>query len=137
MKPEFTAAAKWWADQLRGPVRLNNGDAFQSGMAEVMLGSKPRPTADKIAIFERALAEAIERRCSQYWQEDNPEYGAFDREIMIDYHPNTVFLEAAAVAGIKLGMGDLPWKTYMQIDPGNVQVASGYQAQALRIYPNE
>lgn len=115
-------AARWWADQLRGHAKLDNGDQSETGaMTFVMsriLQSKEKAgqTPAQVDRFESALAILIYK-------------GDFDF-IDVDYHPDPILEQAADEAGLSLGMASLPWKTTMHIDGDKVTVRCGYGAPA-------
>ena len=128
MKEELARkASKWWADQLRGQAKLDNGDTSEAGMFTALLAvlaqgveAQKRGTSDADK-FEQALYEAllpIER--------DWFSFGC-------DYGPDHFLSEAAKSAGVNLGMGGLPWKTMMWITRDSVSVACGYHAQEVEL----
>jgi len=113
-------AAKWWADQLRGTARLDNGDHSQQGAMTAILASicqeaeKEHQTPEQIDAFEKELAQDIVGYNDEYFT------------ISVDYHPDHILILAAEGAGITLGMTTLPWKTHMIFDKGTIKVACGY-----------
>lgn len=118
-------AAKWWADQLRGPAKLDNGDRSEKGAMTAVLAmmlqdvERSRIDTDKISIFESELAKIL--------QERNPfSFG-------VDYHPDHILSDAAVAAGIDLGMSTLPWKTSMKFNDDDVRVSCGYGADWVTV----
>ena len=120
-------AAKWWADQLRGNAKLDNGDDSETGgMAMIMATilqsqekrKRPADAADK---FEAALTDALcEKGGGRFW------FGC-------DYSPDYFLSSVAEKAGVDLGMSSLPWKTSMWIEDNTVRVACGYRAEAVKL----
>ena len=127
MKEELARkASKWWADQLRGQARLDNGDASETGIATMFLAmmaqereASKRGTddADK---FEQALYEAL-LPIERDWF-----------TLGCDYGPDCFLSKVADSAGVNLGMG-LPWKTVMWITGDSVKVACGYHAPEVEL----
>ncbi len=50
-----------------------------------------------------------------------------------DYSPDTILLEAADAAGLRLGMSALPWKTMMWVYSNLVEVSLGYGGALLEV----
>lgn len=118
-------AAKWWADQLRGHAKLDNGDNSETGFFGMALGmilqerEKSKQSTEQMDKFEKELADALIR--------DNTScFG-------VDYHPDYILELAAENAGLPLGMTTLPWKTTMWIDGDKVTVRCGYGAEAVTL----
>jgi hypothetical protein len=137
MDREIRTAAKWWANHLRGPVEMDNGDALQSSFAS-MFSSRNKPlTKEQIATFEIELAKEIklyiEDSFNEAVAEGNPRWGSGIRVIAVDYHPMKLMKEAACRAGFDLGMTRLPIKTCMWINPGEVSVACGYGSDQVTL----
>lgn len=118
-------AAKWWADQLRGNAKLDNGDdSPQGGMVAAMamlLQSKEKTRVSDEAIdkFEQELAKILIEKNTRY--------------LGVDYHPDHILSEAADRACLPLGMTTLPWKTSMYIDNDEVRVSCGYGAPSVTL----
>jgi hypothetical protein len=84
-----------------------------------------------------ALSERIEvhlRKWDDAWHPDNPLRGSALRDVSNDYGAHPVLAEAAESVGIKLRTLDLPIKTVMWINPGEVKVAEGYSAEPVVIW---
>ena len=119
-------ASKWWADRLRNPAKLDNGDYSETGamtlIMATMLQSAERVNLDaaKIDLFEEELTQLIlDEDCSI---------------IGVDYGPDWILMQAAEKAELDLGMCTLPWKTVMWLDrDGTIKVAEGYRAEAVEI----
>lgn len=107
-------AAKWWADQLRYGAKIDNGDKSYTGAMTMVLAkmSQRSFSEEDCGLFEDALKSLIEKNGIN--------------SLRVDYHPDRSLEEAARIAGISLGMSDLPWKTHMDIIDGVVCVACGY-----------
>lgn len=130
-KDSAKAAAKWWADQLRGGAKLDNGDESRQGGMAMMLGllaqsaeRKGRDTG-KVDAFEEALARRFEAIDDGKWK--FPIAG-------VDYHPDRHLVEAAEEVGLDLGMASPPWKTSMYSLAGKVTVYCGYRAPEEVVY---
>lgn len=126
------AAAKWWADQLRGGAKLDNGatdpaNVMARGLAGMLQKQEASGrTPQSIDLFEAALARRFEAidgaRC----------WGSIAG---VDYHPDRILSEAADEAGINLGMASLPWKTSMHCREGDkITVHCGYRAPEEVVY---
>jgi len=114
-------AAKWWADQLRGNAKLDNGDRETGGMASlfgIMLqqAEKTKQSTEQVDAFEKSLADVLLK--------EQPRWG-----FGVDYHPDAILEAAAQSASLNLGMCTLPWKTTMFIDGEKVTVRCGYGAE--------
>lgn len=132
MKPEVAkVAARWWADQLRGNAKLDNGDDSEAGIFGSVLSSmlqeaekskRPSDDADKfeVALVDRLLEEDSKWLC-----------------VGVDYHPDGILQSAADRVGVQLGMASLPWKTNMRIENDTVRVSCGYRSPIEQIYPQE
>lgn len=144
--PEVQAAAAWWANQLRGPVFQDNGDAMQSIIATVCNSGEISITEYDVTRFERCLAYCIQQRIMNKqwpgqsdepsWRPDQPDWGSACRGIYNDYGPDAILVVAARLAGIPGNLNSrFPIKTNMRIDPGKVRVRAGYRGQEEVIYP--
>lgn len=134
-RPEVVAAADWWADTLARGASHDNGDAMTSTMLAAA-GDLMTPRSDEqVAAFRAALPTVIERHLAGCtWDTDRPEFGSAFRTIAIDYAPDRVLSDAAAEAGFSLRMTDLPVKTVMWINPGQVTVSEGHGAEPHAIW---
>ncbi|HEU5004735.1 MAG TPA: hypothetical protein VFT49_01470 [Candidatus Saccharimonadales bacterium] len=136
VSPEARTAAKWWADQLRGPARMDNGSLEYSmetgdpnhfdqaittmGLAGILNERERSGLSDEqISVFEEALARRVQERLQQS--------GEFGVTIDVDYHPDYLLVDSADEAGIRVGMTLFPWKTTMWIETGSVRVSCGYR----------
>jgi hypothetical protein len=122
-------AAKWWADHLRHGSSMDNGDDSETGAMTMIMATllnreslaKRKPQdADN---FETALVDVLTEKETRH---------TFC--MGVDYDPDYTLCQAADKAGIKLGMGDMPWKTLMWIDTNTIKVAEGYRAAPVVIY---
>ena len=120
-------AAKWWANQLRGTAKLDNGDPSNAGGMALMLATllqadeKADQNNEHIDAFEQELTIILEREKDDYFH------------LGVDYHPDHVLQEAATKAELNLGMTSLPWKTTMWIMSGEIKVSEGYGAESVAI----
>ncbi len=120
-------AAKWWADQLRGTAKLDNGDPSETGgmvLALAMLlqaDEKVDQDNENINVFEQELGAILESKDAEY------------THLGVDYHPDHILQEAATKAELGLGMTSLPWKTTMWIQGGEIKVSEGYGAESVAI----
>lgn len=124
---EIKIVAKWWADQLRGTPKMDNGDVIQSLVASWASSKVARPTAQQCEDFEKALIAVLTLKCEGVkWQ-----------NIGTDYHPDGWLQEALVIAGIKITGFLFPIKTMMQFEAGSVQVAEGYRAEWVELMKDE
>ena len=113
-------AAKWWADHLRTPAKLDNGDPSENGlyttMLATMLQSKERESVTPALVnaFEKQLAKQLTKEQSGYVY------------LGVDYDPCFELRNAADTVGLELGSTTLPWKTSMWIDDGVIKIRCGY-----------
>jgi len=114
-------AAKWWADQLRGHAKLDNGDPSPTGGIAMARGMMlQRSEADH---RDTASIQKFEDELTKLILEEPPAWG-----FGVDYHPDRFLRKAIERAGINVGMASLPWKTTMVIKEDVVKVACGYGA---------
>jgi hypothetical protein len=120
--------ARWWGNQIRNPPVLNNGDVFQSGMAN-LISSKCRkqPTEDQILRFESLLADTVDRALRS---------GRPVVPVGTDYHPYTEISDAAneAFGDTYSDMFTFPWKTMTWAHKDYVEVAKGRGVGAVIIW---
>lgn len=140
MEQEIAVAAKWWADKLRNGSTADLGGSRDKGAAlsEMMLlllksSSDPIPS-ETIDRFEALLRNEIRKQIGDNWKPENPEWGAYNRVVSVDYHPCESLSNAYHGVGLDNDMADLPMKTVMRINPGKVTVAEGYGANFVTIY---
>ena len=131
MMPEAEAAAKWWADVLRGPPLKDNGDLVQSMFGSLVAARAAPVSEEGIAAFEEALGARIEEVLD-----------ASDDWCMVDtdYGPGGVLSTALRRLDEETANAIrplLPWKTIMVVKPGKVRVAKGYGAPEETIYGGE
>lgn len=111
-------AAKWWADQLRGPARLKSGDRIIDAFITLSSFGQARPSAASIEVFEAQLRAAFEVLSTTE--------GVI---ASVDYEPCSVLAEAARAAGIVLNRATFPVKTRMFLTgSGLLEVTCGYHA---------
>lgn len=118
-------ASKWWADQLRGNAKLDNGDKSDTGamtfMMASILQSKNKKTPEQIQAFEDALYKRL------------LEYNYF--AMGVDYNACGILVDSAKDAGISISMGCLPWKTDMFFHKDDtIEVSLGYGAPRETIF---
>jgi hypothetical protein len=136
-RPEAVAAAAWWADRLAAGARTHDvGDREASERISQVaaLVARQREQA-QIERFRDALADLVEEHlAARVWRPTEPKFGSGLRVIDIDYAPHPVLTRAAERAGFRLGGLDLPLKTAMWINPGEVRVAEGYSAPIATVW---
>lgn len=140
MIDEVKAAARWWADCLRELPAHDVGDEnlnIHLLFASLSTGSVPPEKADR---FEAALVEHLPAFLRAHaWDEavlkGEPCWGGYGRILCTDYGPQGLLAEVAAAVGITGAMLRFPSKTVMWVNPGEVQVARGYRAPPVTIYP--
>lgn len=119
-------AAKWWADQLRGTPKFDNGEPLQNAFMAWHASLLPKPSAEQIATFETVLRDALLARVGT----QHPRW-AF--ECRVDYHPDQPLTDAARVAGFNPDFL-LPCKTTTWIeDDGRVFCRNGYAADKVEL----
>lgn len=143
------AAADWWAGRLaHGTDQHDLGgrdEAERDLTATARAASfvlRQRFTAEQVEAFASELAERIEQHLVRWetyphegaWDSTNPRRGSALRAIHCDYCPHPVLADAAERAGFELKMFDLPMKTVMWINPGEVTVSEGYAAPTVVVW---
>lgn len=127
--PAALAAAAWWANQLNGDATQDAGDDGINGMYALLKGSlSTRHPLDRVEAFGASLANRIGAEL---------ERTPWCVTIGVDYGPDPILRAAAADAGIRLGMADLPIKTCMWVKPDEVAVSAGYRADCETIFSGE
>jgi hypothetical protein len=128
--PQVAAAARWWADYLRGGQQAQgDGDDTLTAMSEV--GRRLEPlSVERVDRFEAILAGLLQR-----------EYRAWDGCVgmRLEYWPHPLLEQAAERAGIDLTLR-LPFKTSMTVLPYGVWVqgpTTGYDRVWLHGGPDE
>lgn len=149
-RPEAAAAAAWWAAWLNGPPpahdigRRTSDERDASDRATLTAAITQRTlTAGQVARFRDELAAGIEAHLVRWetgtfagaWRPDEPRWASSLRSVSIDYHPWSLFRDAADRAGFRLPGLALPIKTVMWINPGQVRVAVGYFGEPVTIWP--
>jgi len=114
MEP-FKIAAKWWADQLRGGTKQDNGEKNQLvNVLAIYLGNGVGTTlADE---FGSVLLRMMEEQ----------KVDSFT--LATDYHPEGLLRKAAEEVGIDCTCGPFPMKTVMWVERTKVKVKHGYGA---------
>jgi len=117
--------AQWWANQLENSsVKLDNGTDDINLLAVLSLcGPKPTYSKEQIEKFRSNLAQHIESEIKEWG----------NCQIAVDYNPDDTLIEAAEMAGIKLGGQDLPWKTWTLSKPDKVILSHGYAAPQVEL----
>ena len=116
--------AQWWADQLKSSsVKLDNGSA-DAGLLAVLAFCGPKSndyTDEQINIFRSHLVKHIEAEIEE----------CGDCLISVGYSPDRVLEESADLAGILLGVQDLPWQTWTRTSQEGVCLSHGYGANQV------
>jgi hypothetical protein len=91
-------------------------------------------TAEEIEAFRAALERRIEEfLASNPWYPGDPGRGSYFRVVECGYGPDQVLTQAAEDAGITVSILELPMKTVMWVNPGEVTVSAGYQAPIVGV----
>lgn len=120
------AAAKWWADKLRGGTVQNNGESMQSLMMTLFAMSvrKSDKYYAEVDKFEKELINII----NESLKSSNYAY------LSVDYDAEGLLLDA--IFNIDIDTKFLfPVKTSMRVTKEDIQVSEGYQAPYKQIYP--
>jgi len=141
VRPEASAAAGWWAQQLAAPAtRHETGDPDINFVLTMSQAMYPRVfTTEQRDRFRTALEHRIEEFLARdvargCWNPAQPQFGSAMRTVGVEYGPDQVLAEAAKAAGIELRTWDLPVKTVMWVNPGRVTVACGHQAELVTVW---
>jgi hypothetical protein len=135
-RPEAVAAADWWAARLHEPAsRHPTDDEDTSRMLMVLDALREGRHPQQVDAFRQHLAARTEEHLSRWcWDPADPLRAAELRALRFEFDPDGVLAGAAQDTGITLGLGDLPVKTVMYIDPGCVSVASAYRAERITVW---
>lgn len=149
-RAEAVHAANWWASRLGNAephVTDSRDDAERETQAVAVFASSfSRTFTDQQrTAFARELAPLIEAHLRENetgiwegaWRRDDPKRGSAIRDVSIDYAAHPVLRQAAEAAGIELKTLDLPLKTVMWINPGEVIVAEGYGSDGVDVWRGE
>lgn len=122
-------AAGWWAEQLAGVPRFDNGDKSRMGGLTMLMALSARasmadPSDDTLAKFREALVTRLMEHSETEWP------FAFG----VGYGPDGILADAAEEAGLNAGEPRWPWKTMMWIRAGQVTVSAGYGAKHEHLY---
>jgi phage repressor protein C with HTH and peptisase S24 domain len=122
-------AAKWWSNKLSSPS-FNNGANDPINLIASLLASSTSEAINVSPEQTQAFEENLKKRI-----EENTDDTSFGYTIRTDYQPEGVLAQVAHETGIP--DGKFPWKTYMRLDfiENTVEVAEGYGAQRVQIYP--
>lgn len=150
-RTEAMHAANWWAGRLgraaqKVTERRDRAERKTQDFTETAALLSGRTfTDEQRAAFRRELAPLIEAHLREHetgiwqdsWRPDEPKWGSATRDISIDYGAHPVLKAAAEAAGITLRTLDLPLKTVMWINPGEVIVGEGYNAPPVDVWRGE
>lgn len=123
MQEEINAAVAWWSKQL-GKRAVQTGDAMNDALAINVRSLAEAPTEEQERLFAQTLREHLTVRFQTGFHQSMC--------LKTDYEADEVLQKALDAAEIK---AELPYKTVMWIDPGKVEVKTGYNAQWKVIYP--
>lgn len=146
-RPESLAAAAWWASRLgRAEHDLGTRDRDErekTARADIVSALMGRAfTDEQVAAFQSELGFTIEqhliREEATYhrdsWRPHEPQWGSGCQAFGCDYGPEWMLTQAAEEAGFKLGMLDLPLKTVMWVNPGEVKVREGVGGDVVTVW---
>ncbi|MGW3152749.1 hypothetical protein [Streptomyces sp. NPDC001089] len=136
-RPEAVAAAAWWAERLAAGAGVHDVGSTDSNLFVNTVSALVARQRDQAQIeqFRDALAELIEQDVDgDGWRPDDPLWGSAMRTVEVGYGPDEILSTAADRAGFELKLSDLPMKTVMWINPGEVKVAEGYNAAIVPVW---
>ncbi|MFF0139700.1 hypothetical protein ACFYRN_25005 [Streptomyces sp. NPDC005227] len=137
LRPEAVAAAAWWAERIAVGAAAHDVGAPASNLFANTVSALVARQRDQAQIerFRDALAELIEQHVDgDGWRPDNPLWGSAIRTVEVGYAPDEILSGAAEQAGFELKLSDLPLKTVMWVNPGEVKVAEGYNAPIRSVW---
>lgn len=108
-------AAEWWAKEISGYTRHDNGDSSLSGSLAMLLADigQEAPSEEQVEIFKTAIIKGIEE-----FRYKPPVC------LCSDYGPDGILLDAANEA--RINALNFPFKTNMIVEPKQVRVSAGY-----------
>ena len=125
---EALVAARWWADRIRKPSKMNCGDGPGTDLINAVANAaqcheRLNGQVKDADEFEAVLAGLIQERIieSSWWNPEDPLWGGYYRVIGVDYHPDKILVDAYGKETTLF-----PIKTHMWINPGKVSVRFGY-----------
>lgn len=137
---EARTAARWWADKIRDGFALRDGaESYAGGLSERSGGLTDilqrkladHVTPEKVERYEHELAERIQGEIVDAYADPSRTMTTYFAalELGVDYGPSQMHADALEAAGLPSGMGMLPMKTTMWVEPGRVSVGDGYRAE--------
>lgn len=139
-RPEAVAAAAWWAERIAAGAIVHDVGAAESNLFANTVSALVARQRDQAQIerFRDALADLIEQHVDgDGWRPDNPLWGSAIRTVEVGYAPDEILSGAAEQAGFELKLSDLPLKTVMWVNPGEVKVAAGYSAPLTTVWKEQ
>ncbi|MFD7793606.1 hypothetical protein [Streptomyces sp. NPDC059759] len=136
-RAEAVAAAAWWAERIAAGATVHDVGAAESSLFANTVSALVARQRDQAQIerFRDALTELIEQHVDDdAWRPDNPLWGSAIRTVEVGYAPDEILAGAAEQAGFELKLSDLPLKTVMWVNPGEVKVAEGYSAPIRTVW---
>lgn len=136
-RPEAVAAADWWAARLAAGASAHDVGSAESNLFANTVSALVARQRDQVQIerFRDALAGLIEADVDgDGWRPDNPQWGSAMRTVEVGYAPDEILAGAAKQAGFELKLSDLPMKTVMWVNPGEVKVAEGFNAPISTVW---
>lgn len=137
LRPEAVTAAAWWASRL-GNATHNAGMGNVSEMEltimlnlDTVRGSRTPAEQEQ---YRRALEEVIGEHLRDCASCDSWRGAAVRHYVRVDYDPDDLLFAAAGRAGIDMHSRELPAKTCMIFQDGEVIVSEGYGAPYLEVW---
>ena len=130
MKAEIEATVKLWVDHIVGGTQ-DMGEGFCNGLATMLKNLQKPLTDEQVALFEQKLTELLTAKCLEYWNEEDPDFGMYGRDLSVDYGMCLELQEATKFAGINEAF--VPIKSSTQTCPGYVYYAFGYSAKKQKL----
>lgn len=110
-------AAEWWAKEISGYTRHDNGDSSLSSSFAMLLADigQEAPNEEQVETFKAAVIKGIE---------EYPHQDLVGVDLCCDYGPGGILHDAAEEAGIN--ELNFPFKTNMFVAKDRVRVSAGY-----------
>ena len=123
--PAALAAAQWWAEQVTGSPRRNDGSDGLAAALSLLVADATPVKEDATTKFVNALAPVIQAAIDR----------GYGSTLSVDYGPDQTLAEAAKVAGISTSR--FPWKTTQWARAEYVTVSAGYRSATRLVWASD
>ena len=138
---EVKFAAEWWRNELVNfDGWSDTGNAFGDALSSYVINkTKNKVTELQADVFESRLRFHIAKTIKDcgYWDAKDVDHGSVFRIVRTNYHPCHVLNISLAEAAIEKSWKYLPKQVVMYINPGEIKVGKGYEAEVETVFTCE